>query len=247
MHQFSTGFFSFSFSQNEIDDLISNLKTDSSQTVNLDEHFAVSTSNVICNLLMSVRFTRDDPKFAKFNYMIEEGMRLFGKLFTVDYIPITQYLPAMRSAKDKININRQEMFGFYKEIIDEHRKTFDRNHIRDLVDTYLLEIENAKLNDTEKELFEGMDHDTQIMQVMGDLFSAGMETIKTTLLWLIVFMLRNPQMKKQVQDELDSIVGRSRMPTIDDLRYLPFTESTIYEVMRMSTIVPLATTHSPIT
>lgn len=150
----------------------------------------------------------------------------------------------MQSAKDKINVNRQEMFEFYKEIIDDHRKTFDRNNIRDLVDTYLLEIEDAKLNDTE--LFEGMDHDTQIMQVMGDLFSAGMETIKTTLLWLIVFMLRNPKVKKQVQDELDSIVGRSRMPSIEDLPYLPLTESTIFEVMRMSTIVPLATTHSPI-
>lgn len=239
-------FFLLYLIQNEIDDLVKNLQNEKSHTVNLESHFAVSTSNVICNLLMSVRFTRDDPKFAKFNYMIEEGMRLFGELYTVDYIPITQYLPTMKSAKDKINVNRQEMFEFYKEIIDDHRKTFDRNNIRDLVDSYLLEIENAKLTKTEGELFEGMDHDTQIMQVMGDLFSAGMETIKTTLLWLIVFMLRNPTVKKRVQDELDSIVGRSRMPVNEDLPYLPHTESTILEVMRMSTIVPLATTHSPI-
>lgn len=232
--------------QYEINDLIDNLQKEKGQNVNLDAHFAVTTSNVICNLLMSVRFTRDDPKFGRFNFMIEEGMKLFGELYAVDYIPITQYLPAMKSAKDKIKVNRQEMFEFYKEIIDEHRKTFDRNNIRDLVDTYLLEIENAKLSDTEKELFEGMDHDTQIMQVIGDLFSAGMETIKTTLLWLIVFMLRNPEVKKQLQEELDSIVGRNRMPMMEDLPYLPHTESTILEVMRMSTIVPLATTHSPI-
>lgn len=232
------------YSQNEIDDLLSNLMNEKSQTVNLEPHFAVSTSNVICSLLMSVRFTRDDPKFVKFNYMIEEGMKLFGQMYTCEYIPITQYLPNMRSAKNQINNNRQEMFQFYKEIIDEHRRTFDRDNIRDLVDTYLMEIEDAKL--TNKELFEGMDHDTQIMQVMGDLFSAGMETIKTTLLWLIVFMLHNPECKKQVQDELDSIVGRQRSPAIEDMPYLPYTESTILEVMRMSTIVPLATTHSPI-
>ena len=176
--------------------------------------------------------------------MIEEGMKLFGVLYTCDYIPITQYLPNVRSAKTQISQNRQEMFEFYKEIIDDHRRTFDRNNIRDLVDTYLLEIEDAKL--TNKELFEGMDHDTQIMQVMGDLFSAGMETIKTTLLWLVVFMLRNPECKKQVQDELDNVVGRQRSPAICDMPYLPYTESTILEVMRMSTIVPLATTHSPI-
>lgn len=218
-----------------------------SHTVDLEPYFAVSVSNVICSLLMSVRFTRNDPQFIRFNRMIEEGMILFGKIYTVDYIPITQYLPAVQSAKSKIAENRKEMFEFYKEVIEDHRKTFDSNNIRDIVDTYLMEIENAKLSDTENELFEGNSHDEQIMQVMGDLFSAGMETIKTTLLWLIVFMLRNPDAKKQVQDELDHVIGRNRMPKIDDLQFLPQTESTILEVMRISSIVPLATTHSPIT
>lgn len=177
--------------------------------------------------------------------MIEEGMRLFGKVYSVDYIPVTQYLPAFQTAKSQIADNRKEMFEFYKEVIEEHRRTFDRDNIRDLVDFYLLEIEEAKENGTEKELFDGRDHDEQIMQVMGDLFSAGMETIKTTLLWLIVFMLRNPNAKKQVQDELDSVIGRERMPKFQDVQYLPHTESTILEVMRISSIVPLATTHSP--
>lgn len=237
----------FSSTQNEIDDLLNHLSNEGGQSIDLDPFFAVSVSNVICNLLMSVRFTRDDPKFIRFNQMIEEGMILFGKIYTVDYIPITQYLPAVQSAKSQIAANRREMFEFYKKVIEDHRSSFDCNNIRDLVDTYLMEIENAKLADNERELFEGKDHDEHIMQVMGDLFSAGMETIKTTLLWLIVFMMRNPDAKKQVQDELDNIVGRSRMPKIEDLQYLPLTESTILEVMRISSIVPLATTHSPIT
>lgn len=83
------------------------------------------------------------------------------------------------------------------------------------------------------------------MQVIGDLFSAGMETIKTTLLWINVFMLRNPQVMRKVQEELDLVVGRSRLPRIEDLPFLPYTESTILEAMRRSSIVPLATTHSP--
>lgn len=83
------------------------------------------------------------------------------------------------------------------------------------------------------------------MQIMGDLFSAGMETIKTTLLWINVYMLRNEAAMRRVQDELDQVVGRSRFPSIEDLPYLPVTESTILEAMRRSSIVPLATTHSP--
>lgn len=178
--------------------------------------------------------------------MIEEGMVLFGKIYTVDYIPITQYLPAVQSAKQQIADNRRQMFEFYKEVIDHHRKTLDSENIRDMVDAYLVEIQKAKLNGEEAQLFEGKDHDEQIMQIMGDLFSAGMETIKSTLLWLVVFMLRNPEAKHQVQSELDEVVTRKRMPKYEDLKSLPKTESTILEVMRMSSIVPLATTHTPI-
>lgn len=85
----------------------------------------------------------------------------------------------------------------------------------------------------------------QIMQVIADLFSAGMETIKTTLLWINVFMLRNPEQMRRVQEELDQVIGRHRLPTIEDLQFLPLTETTILESMRRSSIVPLATTHSP--
>ena len=194
---------------------------------------------------MSIRFSLDDPKFKRFNSLIEEGMRLFGEILTIDYIPQIQYLPGNINAKNKIAKNREEMFDFYREVIDEHKKTFDSANIRDLVDAYLDEIANATAEGRDDELFDGKDQETQVMQVISDLFSAGMETIKTTLLWLNLFMLRHPDAMKRVQDELDQIVGRERMPRIEDLRYLPITESTILEVMRISSIVPLATTHSP--
>ena len=228
-----------------MNELLNHLRDETKQPIDLEPYFAVSVSNVVCNLLMSVRFTRDDPKFLRFNQMIEEGMQLFGKIYSVEHFPITQYLPAFQSAKSQIADNRKEMFEFYKEVIEDHRRTFDRNSIRDLVDFYLLEIELAKENGTEKELFDGRDQEEQIMQIIGDLFSAGMETIKTTLLWLMLFMVRHPNARKQVQEELDSVIGRQRMPEHKDLSYLPNTESTILEVMRISSIVPLATTHSP--
>lgn len=86
--------------------------------------------------------------------------------------------------------------------------------------------------------------DQQIMQVVADLFSAGMETVKTTLLWMNVFMLRHPDVMAKVKAELDSVVGRSRMPSVDDLPHLPYTESALLEGMRRASIVPLATTHA---
>jgi len=86
--------------------------------------------------------------------------------------------------------------------------------------------------------------DRQMQQIIGDLFSAGTETVKTTLLWAVVFLLHNPEVMKAVQEEMDQVVGRGRLPNLEDIPYLPYTESTILEVLRRSSIVPLGTTHA---
>uniref|UniRef100_A0A0K8UW89 Cytochrome P450 18a1 n=2 Tax=Bactrocera latifrons TaxID=174628 RepID=A0A0K8UW89_BACLA len=229
----------------EVHEYIHNLRVSDGQPMDMAPAISVAVSNVICNIMMSVRFSIDDPKFRRFNFLIEEGMRLFGEIHTVDYIPTVQYFPSILTAKTKIAKNREEMQRFYRDVIDEHKNTYDPTNIRDLVDFYLAEIEKAKDEGRDDELFDGKNHEEQIVQVIIDLFSAGMETIKTTLLWINVFMLRNPEAMRRVQEELDQVVGRHRLPSIEDLQFLPVTESTILESMRRSSIVPLATTHSP--
>lgn len=138
--------------------------------------------------------------------------------------------------------NRNEMAQFFQETVDSHRKTFDPSNLRDIVDTYILEIQESTAQG--RQMFGGRDPDRQIQQVIGDLFTAGMETIKTTLQWSVVYMLRNPEVAKAVQEELDQVVGRSRLPNLRDREFLPYTECVILEVLRISSVVPLGSTHA---
>lgn len=50
------------------------------------------------------------------------------------------------------------MAQFFQEVIDEHRRTFDPSHLRDLLDTYLYEIQKANEEGVGHHLFEGKDH-----------------------------------------------------------------------------------------
>lgn len=90
--------------------------------------------------------------------LIEEGFKLFASVTPINYIPILRYLPCMQGARNKIAQNRAEMATFFQEIINQHRETFNKDNIRDLVDTYLLEIEQAKEEGRETQLFEGRNH-----------------------------------------------------------------------------------------
>nr|WDY85991.1 cytochrome P450 18A1 [Pagiophloeus tsushimanus] len=230
----------------EVDDFLGILKATNGQPVDLNPVLAVSISNVICDVLMSVKFSHNDARFIRFMELIEEGFKLFGSLEYVFFIPILRYWPGHSKTRQKIAKNREEMAQFFQELIDEHKRTFDPSHLRDLLDTYLYEIQKANEEGVGHHLFEGKDHDRQMQQIMGDLFSAGMETIKSSLQWAVLFMLHNPEHMRAIQEELDQVVGRQRLPKLEDLAYLPVTESSILEVLRISSIVPMGTTHSPI-
>nr|UUB32678.1 cytochrome P450 CYP18A1 [Dendroctonus valens] len=230
----------------EVDDFLQFLQAANGQPLDLNPVLAVSISNVICDVLMSVKFSHNDSRFIRFMELIEEGFQLFGSLEYVFFIPILRYLPGHSKTRQKIAKNREEMAQFFQEVIDEHKKTFDPSHLRDLLDTYLFAIQKANEEGVADHLFEGKDHDRQMQQIIGDMFSAGMETIKSSLHWAVLFMMHNPEHMRAAQEELDQVVGRLRLPKLEDLAYLPVTESTILEVLRISSIVPMGTTHSPI-
>ena len=208
-----------------------------------------AVSNVICSMIMTKRFDHKDPQFKRFMQLFDEGFRLFTLTGAMVFLPFLKLLPGVANACKQLRANREEMLGFVRGVIANHRETLDPENPRDLVDSYLVEIDAAKQRKAEngvdnKDIFHGYDAETQLEQVVLDLFSAGVETLKTSLLWAIVYMLHNPDVKRKVQRELDIVVGTDRLPTLDDMNNLPYTRATLYEIMRRSSVVPMGTTHA---
>ncbi|XP_018346691.1 PREDICTED: cytochrome P450 18a1-like isoform X2 [Trachymyrmex septentrionalis] len=210
----------------------------------LTSSLCVSISNVICSVIMGIRFHHGDPKFKRFMDLINEGFKLFGKVTLANHIPLLRHCPWINSVQNKIEKNRSEMAEFFQEVINEHKAMYDKNNINDILDSYLYEIQKAEEENREDQLFEGKDKVRQMQQILADLFSAGMETVKSTLEWSMVFMLNYPEAARAVQDELDQVVGRSRLPSLEDRQFLPITEATILEILRRSNLVPLGAAHA---
>merc|ERR1719192_2075265 len=94
------------------------------------------------------------------------------------------------------------------------------------------------------QVFDSMDPELQLEQIILDIFSAGVETLKTTLQWAILFMIHHPEIRRKVQAEISGVVEADRLPSMEDMAQLPYTRATLYEVMRRSTVVPMGTTHA---
>ena len=65
--------------------------------------------------------------------------------------------------------------------------------------------------------------------------------IQTTTLmsWFMLGMTVFPDVQKKCQEELDRVVGRSRMPTLADRDSLPYMRATLRELLRWRPVTPL--------
>lgn len=211
-----------------------------------------AVSNVICSMIMNTRFEHTSAEFQQFMQNFDEGFRLFNLTGAMIWLPFLKYMPGVSKAIKQLRSNRAEMLEFVKKIIDSHKADLDPANPRDLVDSYLITIEKMKnLNNNNieevapaEDIFHGFDPEVQLEQIILDLFSAGVETLKTSVLWSIVYMLHYPDVMRKVQAEMDEKVGPNRLPTVKDMSKLTYTKATMYEIMRRSSVVPMGTTHS---
>lgn len=152
------GILKFHFQQREVKTFLRGLASKRGTPTDVSASLGMSISNVICSIIMGVRFQHGDARFKRFMDLIEEGFKLFGSMAAVNFIPVMRYLPCLQKVRNKLAENRAEMAGFFQETVDQHRATFDEGTMRDLVDAYLLEIEKAKGEGRATTLFQGKNH-----------------------------------------------------------------------------------------
>jgi len=61
----------------------------------------------------------------------------------------------------------------------------------------------------------------------------------TVMSWFMLGMTAYPQVQKKCQEELDRVIGRSRMPTLADRDSLPYICATFREALRWRAVIPL--------
>lgn len=188
---------------------------------------------------MSMTFKSSDKKFRRIIELMEEGFRLFAIAMPVNFFPLFRFVPLVNYAYQKMKCNRDETSGYFHEIVEEHRNTLNPDKIRDFVDAYLIQHDRIK-ESGEQSFFS----EKQLIQVMNDIFSAGLENVTSTIEWSILFLMLNPDVQRKIQNEINDIIGKEHEPQLADLENMPYTEATFWEVLRRSNIVALGNTHS---
>ncbi|CAD5224519.1 unnamed protein product [Bursaphelenchus xylophilus] len=103
----------------------------------------------------------------------------------------------------------------------------------DYIDAYLLERQRH----IQKEGTEGKYNFPELRNICMDLWVAGQETTSSTLTWIIAYLIRYPEVQEKMQQELDAVIGSTRIIRNADRPDLPYTNAVIMESQRHCNLV----------
>lgn len=197
-----------------------------------------TVSNVICSLVFGQRFEYEDKMFLHLLQIISNIQRYASspsaQLF--NFFPwLMELLPG--SQHTLVLSEMDEIRDFIMSKIKEHEQDLDFTDPKDFIDCFLIKLKQEK-DDPDTEF-----HKNNLMGTVVNLFFAGTETTSTTINYSLMLLIKYPHIQEQMQKEIDRVIGRDRIPTMEDRKSLPFTDAVIHEVQRYLDIVPLNIPH----
>ncbi|BET00075.1 cytochrome P450 [Nesidiocoris tenuis] len=193
--------------------------------IEMADAFGVNVLNTLWMMMASIRYSYEDQELKKLQNLLTElfaNIDMVGTLFS--QFPFLRHVaPEASGYKQFINIH-QKVWHFLKAELDKHKETFNPNEPRDLMDVYLQILQSPERNPSFSE--------SQLLAICMDMFMAGSETTSKSLGFGFLYMLLNPHVIKKAQEEIDRVVGRDRLPTLNDRPHMPYIEAITYESVR---------------
>eukprot|EP00094_Tigriopus_californicus_P013115 TCALIF_12682-PA protein Name:"Similar to Cyp303a1 Probable cytochrome P450 303a1 (Drosophila melanogaster)" AED:0.09 eAED:0.09 QI:108/0.85/0.87/1/0.85/0.75/8/29/490 len=217
--------------------IVTDLKTQwDGQDLMVNQTFNISVLNILFKIVSGKRYRPDDPE-------MKELMRVLALVFKSAYIeevfPILQYTKFTRElyGHSQKQLLTQTFKSMFEQVIQEHeQKLHTKESPEDFIDVYLQAKEG-------NDLFTKED----LIGICMDFFEAGGETVGSTLSWVFLYMSLNPEVQEKCRKEILQSLGWCkscvREPTMDYRGSVPYTEATIMEIQRCSSVAPSGLEH----
>lgn len=183
---------------------------DSNAMVAMQDAFGLYILNTLWTMMAGIRYGRE-------NFQLKQLQRLLHNLFTkidmmgclFSHFPFLRFIaPDFSGYKQFVDIH-ETMHTFLGKELDKHKLNLKpESEANDLMDVYLQVLQNPQ----RKQSFT----ERQLLAICLDMFIAGSETTTKTMGFAMLHLVREQDIQARVQAELDEVVGRGRLPVLDD-------------------------------
>ncbi|CAG8512952.1 22062_t:CDS:2 [Dentiscutata erythropus] len=193
-------------------------------------YFQLASLNIITILCLAKSLKDiEDPFYKEFeiftkNYL--ELIKITNRLS--DFFPILRLFSGNKLYR-RVFEERRIIESFYEKLIEEVKNDSEEKlcFIRRL------------LHKVDEEMLDELD----IIYLINDIFLAGTDTVSSSLTWITAVLANNPQVQYKAHQELDQVIGHSRLPSASDEPNLPYIRAIIKEGQRYRGPIYLGVPH----
>lgn len=216
----------------EVQELLERLDTltkGKREPIALKQIIQQTCANMFCQYMCSRRFDYDDAEFQNIVRCFDEIFWEINQGYAVDFLPWLR--PFYKRHMQKIINWSETIRKFILDRIITNREYDISTNIpeKDFTDALL------------KSLTESEDLTRDTLIYMLEDFIGGHSAVGNLVMLALAYIVKNPGTELQIQAEITNVLGQnSRCITQKDADKMPYTMSTIYEVLRFSSspIVP---------
>lgn len=151
-----------------------------------------------------------------------------------DWIPLLNYLPApLAPWQKRADWMHDRWVGFWSLFFDRMNERYKAGIAQDCFLTRFLAEPDA----------DGWSQ-VDSVGIVAEILSAGSETTITSVQWFFRAAIYYPEAIRAVQEEIDAVVGRDRLPQWEDQENLPYVTALVEELHRWASVSPLGVAHA---
>lgn len=205
------------------------------------QHIRTCAGRIIMRVAYGYELKNEDDYYVS---LVQQSISLGNEAFKpgrwlVDSFPLLRYVPSWFPAA-----------GFKKWAADARSKLDEMTRApHDMVKAQMA-AGTAVPSFTSRNLIDAdgnpvsPDKEEAVVWVSAALYVGAADTTVAALSTFILMMVRHPDVQRKAQREIDSVLGSTRLPRLEDRERLPYVEAVMKECMRYNTIGPLALGHS---
>lgn len=209
-----------------------------------NRNVVVAVANVMSALCFGARYSHNDTEFRTLLSSNEQFGKTVGAGSLVDVMPWLQTFPnPVRTVYSNFLAVNHRFYSFVYHKFMQHKSTVSKGTTRDMMDAFIHILGGGQEQTNGLKLLNS----EYIPSTITDIFGASQDTLSVALQWLILFLVRYPDIQTKLQEEVDKVVSRNRLPCVEDQPNLPYVVAFLHELMRFSSFVPVTIPHATTT
>ncbi|KAK9302697.1 hypothetical protein QLX08_005417 [Tetragonisca angustula] len=244
----------FGFGNNSMENVLqhdaitlTNIITELTEKGTITNIRSIISAAVLCNLWLLIDGTKFDVGTESTN--LKEAIHILKDLVRstnvsggiLNQFPFLRYIFPNLTGYSMFVERQNRINDFFMHVISKHKRDKINGECANFIDVYLQQIEAEKMNSSHS-LF----NENQLLYVIKDLFSAGIDTTDNTIGFVIAFLVVHQDVQAKVYDEINRVIGKDVYPSLSDKDRLPYLKAVLAEVSRLANIGPTSIPHRAI-